>query len=127
MAAVDSCESACARYETCGKTAEVFGDLDGCLNTCERLTRAGDEPVEGWWNRVGKLQSFAFMPRARQALSPSVVMKSVNLLKGVKLNWSSAIAKRLARARVNPFKIVLTISTVGSAAGFETCPTRDVF
>ena len=48
--AIDSCESACARYDACGRTGDVFGSSEQCLANCERLTRGGEEGVQGWWN-----------------------------------------------------------------------------
>jgi hypothetical protein len=46
---VDSCASACDRYDTCGRTEEVFGSREGCIGRCERITREGNAPAENWW------------------------------------------------------------------------------
>ena len=53
--AIDSCESACARYDACGRTGDVFGSSEQCLANCERLTRGGEEGVQGWWNSNTRL------------------------------------------------------------------------
>ncbi|MBV71762.1 MAG: hypothetical protein CMH52_10520 [Myxococcales bacterium] len=50
---ITSCETACARYDDCGRTADVFGSSEACLSQCERLTRDGEAPVQNWWSCAG--------------------------------------------------------------------------
>lgn len=47
---IDSCEAACNRYAECDRVADRFGDVDGCMRHCERISRNG--PPEEWWSCI---------------------------------------------------------------------------
>ena len=129
MTAVDSCESACGRYDACGKTAEVFGTLDNCLNTCERLTRDGNESVEGWWNcaesEACNLLHLCPVPVV-EALGCGEVCELVEGCE-VELNFNDCQAT--CEAAGAPFQNCADhlYGGVCDSAGFETCLTREVF
>ena len=40
-ASIETCEDACGRYTQCDRLADIFGDEDNCMASCERVSRAG--------------------------------------------------------------------------------------